>query len=31
MDYVAVMNRLCVQAETGAASKDMLRALLKQI
>jgi hypothetical protein len=31
MDYVAVMNRLCVQAETGTASKDMLRALLKQL
>jgi transcriptional regulator with XRE-family HTH domain len=31
MDYVAVMNRLCVQAETGTASKDLLRALLKQI
>ena len=29
-DYVTVMDRLCVQAETGAASKDALRALLKQ-
>jgi transcriptional regulator with XRE-family HTH domain len=29
-DYVAIMNQLCVQAETGAASKDMLRALLRQ-
>jgi transcriptional regulator with XRE-family HTH domain len=30
VDYVTVMNNLCVQAETGAASKDMLRALLRQ-
>jgi len=30
MDYVTVMDQLCVQAATGAASKDMLRALLKQ-
>lgn len=30
IDYVTVMNQLCVQAETGAASKDMLGALLKQ-
>jgi len=29
IDYVTVMDQLCVQAETGAASKDMLRALLK--
>ncbi len=29
-DYVAVMDQLCVQAETGTASKDMLSALLKQ-
>ena len=29
-DYVAVMDQLCVQADTGAASKDMLRALLRQ-
>jgi len=28
--YLAVMDRLCVQAETGAASQDMLRALLRQ-
>ncbi len=28
--YMAVMNQLAVQAETGAASRDMLRALLKQ-
>jgi transcriptional regulator with XRE-family HTH domain len=28
--YLAVMNRLCVQAETGAASQDMLRVLLRQ-
>jgi transcriptional regulator with XRE-family HTH domain len=31
IDYVTVMDQLCVQAETGAASKDMLNALLKQI
>ncbi len=30
MDYVTVMDRLCVQAATGAASKDMLSGLLKQ-
>ena len=30
IDYVTVMDRLCVQAETGAASKDILRALLRQ-
>ncbi len=30
LDYLTVMNQLCVQAETGAASKDMLSALLKQ-
>jgi transcriptional regulator with XRE-family HTH domain len=30
IDYVTVMDRLCVQAETGAASKDMLHTLLKQ-
>jgi transcriptional regulator with XRE-family HTH domain len=30
IDYVTVMDQLCVQAETGAASKDMLTALLKQ-
>ncbi len=30
IDYVTVMDQLCVQAETGAASKDMLCALLKQ-
>lgn len=29
-DYVAVMDQLCVQAETGAASKDLLRALLNE-
>jgi transcriptional regulator with XRE-family HTH domain len=29
-DYVAVMDQLCVQADTGAASKDMLRSLLRQ-
>jgi transcriptional regulator with XRE-family HTH domain len=29
-DYLTVMDQLCVQAETGAASKDMLHALLKQ-
>jgi transcriptional regulator with XRE-family HTH domain len=28
--YVTVMDQLCVQAETGASSKDMLRALLEQ-
>ncbi len=30
LDYVTVMHRLCVQAGTGAASKDLLRALLKE-
>lgn len=30
IDYVAVMDQLCVQAETGTASKDLLRALLKE-
>src|ERR1017187_4474904 len=30
IDYVTVMDRLCVQAETGAASKDLLSALLKR-
>jgi transcriptional regulator with XRE-family HTH domain len=29
-DYMTVMNRLCVQAAAGAASKDKLRALLRQ-
>jgi transcriptional regulator with XRE-family HTH domain len=29
--YLTVMNQLCVQAETPAASKTMLRALLRQI
>jgi len=28
--YLTVMDRLCLQAETGAASQDMLRALLRQ-
>jgi transcriptional regulator with XRE-family HTH domain len=28
--YLTVMDRLCVQAKTGAASQDMLRALLRQ-
>jgi len=28
--YLAVMDRLCVQADTGPSSQDMLRALLKQ-
>ena len=28
--YLTVMDQLCVQAATGAASQDMLRALLKQ-
>jgi transcriptional regulator with XRE-family HTH domain len=28
-DYVTVMDQLCVQAATGAASKDMLSALLR--
>jgi transcriptional regulator with XRE-family HTH domain len=30
IDYVAVMDQLCVQAETGTASKDLLRAVLKE-
>jgi hypothetical protein len=30
IDYVTVMDQLCVQARTGAASKDMLSALLRQ-
>lgn len=30
MDYLTVMNQLCVQAETGTASKKILRALLRQ-
>lgn len=30
IDYVTVMDQLCVQAETGTASKAILRALLKQ-
>jgi transcriptional regulator with XRE-family HTH domain len=29
--YLAVMDRLCVQAESGIASKDMLRKLLTEI
>ena len=29
-DYLAVMDQLCVQAETSAASQDMLRAFLRQ-
>ena len=29
-DYVTVMDQLCVQAETGAASKDILRALVEE-
>jgi transcriptional regulator with XRE-family HTH domain len=29
-DYLTVMDQLCVQAETGDASKDMLRTLLRQ-
>jgi transcriptional regulator with XRE-family HTH domain len=31
IDYMTVMNRLCIQAATGAASKDKLSALLRQI
>ena len=31
IDYVTVMDQLCVQAETGPASKDLLSALLKQV
>jgi transcriptional regulator with XRE-family HTH domain len=30
IDYVTVMDQLCVQAATGTTSKDMLRALLRQ-
>lgn len=30
-DYMTVMDRLCVQAATGAASKDKLSGLLRQI
>jgi transcriptional regulator with XRE-family HTH domain len=30
IDYMAVMDQLCVQAETSTASKEMLRVLLKQ-
>ncbi len=30
-DYVTVMDRLCVQAATGTASKDKLSGLLRQI
>jgi hypothetical protein len=30
ISYVAVMDQLCVQAETGSGSKDMLAELLKQ-
>ena len=30
IDYVTVMDQLCVQAETGTASKAILRALLRQ-
>ena len=30
MDYLTVMNQLCIQAETGTASKEILRALLSQ-
>jgi transcriptional regulator with XRE-family HTH domain len=30
MAYLAVIDKLCVQAATGSASRDMLRALLKQ-
>ena len=29
IDYVTIMDQLCVQADTGTASKDMLRALLR--
>ena len=29
-DYVTVIDQLCVQAETGAASKDILRALVEE-
>jgi len=30
LDYVTIMDTLAVQAETDTASKDMIRALLKQ-
>jgi len=30
IDYMTVMDQLCVRAETGAASKDLLHTLLKQ-
>jgi transcriptional regulator with XRE-family HTH domain len=30
MAYLAIIDQLCVQAATGSASRDMLRALLKQ-
>jgi transcriptional regulator with XRE-family HTH domain len=30
IDYVTVMDQLCVQAETGTASRDMISALLRQ-
>jgi transcriptional regulator with XRE-family HTH domain len=30
IDYVTIMDQLCVQAATGAASKDLLHALLRQ-
>ena len=30
IDYVTIMDTLAVQAETDTASKDMIRALLKQ-
>ena len=29
-NYLAIMDQLCIQADTGAASKDMLRALLER-
>ena len=29
-NYLAIMDQLCIQADTGAASKDMLKALLEQ-
>jgi hypothetical protein len=31
IDYVTVMDQLCVQAETSKATKDMLQALLKDM
>jgi transcriptional regulator with XRE-family HTH domain len=30
LGYLTVMDRLCIQAATGAASRDMLRTLLKE-